>query len=424
MLKGVKLFDMGEDVRLLYHGDSMGLFPLDTQKDKEFENWVQTCIDELPTTPIANSEELSSSKLKTLILPVASSCNLRCPYCFAQTNAGDFQFSDYTEEDIDRLLVLLGEYNGQEQTTLIFFGGEPLIKFELIKYTINLIKEKYGDRQFGYSITTNGTLLNEERAKFLKENNFALLLSMDGYDNDYNYRRFKNGKSSVARVLKNIQILKDANIPFQIRATITSDNPYLYETFLFFEELKVPFTIAFAYSSENTSNVELNTFNEQNITMINKVFHKLTEYYISQFKKGKPVYDTLFASLRDILEHRVHRGRVCAAGTTHFTVMANGDIYTCAHLMNNPGYVVGNLSDFKSVRQDNSSTPRDIGQIKACGGCWAKHLCVGGCTSQKLSMGVGADDAFPKRQCNLELALFEYYIRLYYIYKTLLQDNR
>ena len=443
MLNAFKLFDVDSDIKLFYHGDSMGLFPLDVQEDKELisylnktenmqiknkdeeiENWINSCIDDLPTHSRININENFEPKLQTLVLPIASSCNLKCPYCFAQTSDGGFAYSDYNEESIDNLLMLLKKYNHQTSTTLVFFGGEPLIRYDLIKYTVNKIKEKYNELNIGYSITTNGTLITKERAKFLKENNFAILVSMDGFENEYNYRHFINGKSSVNRVLTNMNLLKEMNVPFQIRATITSDNPYIYETYRFFEELKYPFNIAFAYSSENKSNEKLNIFDEKCIDQIKKAFDKLLKYYTKKIESKEPIFNTLFLSLGDILEYRVHREHVCAAGYTFYTVMSNGDIYTCAHLMNNPEYSMGKISDFVSLNQNScSSISRSILSIEDCENCWAKYLCVGGCTSQKLTMGIAANKSFPKRQCEVERSVFEFYVKLYYIYKTISSND-
>lgn len=433
------LFDIGGDVKLFYDSNSMGIFPLDINEDKEIisyleslketpnltirdeeiEQWLNMCISEIPNSPEINNEDLSNPSPRALVLPIASSCNLKCPYCFAQTNQGTFNFTDYSQEDIDKLLIQLKEYAKVEPVTLIFFGGEPLVKFDIIQYTVNQIKEHYKDCKYSFSITTNGTLLNKERVLFLRDNNFAVLVSMDGYDNDYNHRHFRNGKSSVARVLRNIDILKDLRVPFEIRATLTSDNPYIYQTWQFFEQLQVPFAIVFAYPSENTSNSDLNTFsNDVCMSRIRTDFQNLLEYYAQKIKNSEPIYDTTFKTISDIIEHRTHRKRICAAGNSYFTVMSNGNIYACAHLMNNPEYIIGKGFNFEKMNIDSPSIPANIEQIEDCRDCWAKNLCMGGCTSQKLSLGKKTNESFPRAQCDLQLLLYEHYIRLYYILKT------
>ena len=228
------------------------------EKNQEIENWLCENLKQRLDGLIVNKEEYISPLLETLVLPITDKCNLTCPYCFAQKGNGNFNFDSYTEKDIDNLLEIIYDKNRDTPTTLVFFGGEPLLKFKLIKYTINAISTRYnGKLNVSYSITTNGTLINEKVAQFFRDNNFAVMLSVDGPDNEYNFRKYSNGESSLGRVLRNIEVLKEKEVSFEVRATITSNNPYILETIMFLEELRTPFTAVFAYSSENATHGEL-----------------------------------------------------------------------------------------------------------------------------------------------------------------------
>lgn len=239
----------GHPIPYLYDGETMTLLELDAKKDfaligelqsidnNKCENlshssiaFLSDNIKDLPLNTYVNQIAKTNILPLSVILPITSSCNLNCPYCFAQTKEGDFTFKNYTEADVEKLIHRLYTINKGATTLLIFFGGEPLLNFKLIKYAVNYINRNGLRENFCYSITTNGTLITREVAAFLKEHQFAILLSMDGYENEFNYRKFRNGKSSVSKVLKNIELLKTFDVPFEIRATITSDNPYIYET--------------------------------------------------------------------------------------------------------------------------------------------------------------------------------------------------
>lgn len=241
----------GFSIPYLYDGETMALLELDAKEDlsliKELQSIDNNCenlshssiaflsesIKELPRNTYANQIEKTNISPLSVVLPITSSCNLNCPYCFAQTKDGDFTFKNYTEADIEKLIQRLYAINKGATTLLIFFGGEPLLNFKLIKHAVSYINRSGLKESFCYSITTNGTLVTREIAEFLKDHQFAILLSMDGYENEFNYRKFRNGKPSVSKVLKNIDLLRSCDVSFEIRATITSDNPYIYETYHF-----------------------------------------------------------------------------------------------------------------------------------------------------------------------------------------------
>ena len=187
----------GLSIPYLYDGESMTLFELDAREDyslieelqsvgNNYENlshssvaFLNDNIKDLPRNTYVNQIGKANILPLSVILPISSSCNLNCPYCFAQTNEGHFNFKNYTKTDIEKLIQRLYTINKGKKTLLIFFGGEPLLNFELIKHTVNHIKHKGLEESFCYSITTNGTLINREIADFLKENHIKIYTIID-----------------------------------------------------------------------------------------------------------------------------------------------------------------------------------------------------------------------------------------------------
>lgn len=426
----------GNSSSYLYEGETMALLELDSKEDKALVDELMSIeslgghltqgtsellsenIKDLPLNSYANQIEKTNLLPLSVILPITSSCNLKCPYCFAQTTEGNFTFKNYSDSDIEKLIQRLYKINKGATTLLIFFGGEPLLNFNLIRNTINYINSCGFKDNFCYSITTNGTLISHEIAEFFKENNFAILLSMDGYENEFNYRKFKNGKSSVSRVLDNIELLKAHEVPFEIRATITSDNPYIYETYRFFEELKIPYTLAFAYPSDNTSNQTLTTYSYDNIQGIRCSMAKLLMDYRNALKKGGKIYNNVLPSLISLFEYRTIRERICSGGVNYYTVLSDGSIFKCAHLMNKKTDIIGNIYDDNFHFDAKFAIAPNINELEEkCQRCWAKHICSGGCPAQKLSLSRKAEQSLPEVNCEIEKILSEFYLKVYTLFK-------
>lgn len=432
----LKLIEISPENYILFDGKEMQIFPLDYKEhlpvinylkekessgktDPDMEMWIDENIKPTHKQCIVNNENSLSPKLSTLILPITAQCNLACPYCFAQTSKGNFNFRSFSNEDIDELLSILYKKIGSDPVVLVFFGGEPLIKFDVIRHTVDTVNTKYKDKmKVSYSVTTNGTLLTKDIINFLKENHFAVLLSIDGPDNEFNLRHFKNGKPSIHRVLERIKMMKEAKMDFEIRATITSNNPYIVETYKFLEALEVKFTAAFAYSSENKSHKELTDYNSESLKNINKSLSILLDYYRIKIEKKEPIYNSVLLETLEMIECRVKREKICAAGLAYHTILYNGDMYSCAHLMNDSKYKIGNIKNFEEgILKPHFTLPTKLNEIKGCEDCWVKNLCVGGCPSQKILTGRNSNQCHNQKDCDLAKLLNEFYIKIYFLYK-------
>lgn len=433
----IHLLDLTSSIVLFFHSESLQIYPLYDESILSFlrmykqEGYEKTkssyseqdfyelyhfgckTIRKYPGTVIPSLQDSQTESFNNIVLPITAGCNLNCPYCFAQTDGG-FHFGNFTNNAIDQVanFLISNNFNKSTPITILFFGGEPLINFEIIKYTISHFKEKYPEYNIQYSITTNGTILNNEIIKVFKENNVTVLVSLDGYENKFNLRRFKiDGNSSVDIVVKNIKQLKKNGVNLEVRATLVNDNPYILKTFVFFEQLKLPFNVIFAYSSENKTHNWAN-YNEDNLASIRKQFDKILSYYIKKVEKRETIYNKLFLDRITTLRFRINRSLSCSGGINYFTITANGDIYSCAHLMNNPEYKIGNIMKGIGDKSDYIAIPID--EIDECKGCWANKLCLGGCVSQKISMGRSNKCSKPSNECELEKLTWDLYLKLYY----------
>jgi len=262
-----------------------------------------------------------------------------------------------------------------------------------------------------YSITSNGTIFNDEIMQIFKDNNFAVLISLDGYDNEFNLRKFKNGKSSVEVVLNNVEKLKNNGIYSEFRATLINNNPYIMETYDFFEKLKIPFTIVFAYTSENKTH-SYAKYDEINLQNIKKQFNELLKYYVNKIKLDDKIYDSMLMHYNETISFRIKKYINCSAGINFFTITSNGDIFSCTHFMNEKKYKLGNIEKF--IIKKSRYIPVPVKKISSCEKCWAKNFCLGGCTSQKISMGRKTNESMNPENCELEKIKIQFYLKLYY----------
>lgn len=142
-----------------------------------------------------NNLDQMPGNITSLILLVAQDCNLRCSYCYADEgkyyNSGKMDVNT-AKKSVDFLI----EKSASEKIGICFFGGEPLLNFELIKEVVGYCykKEKETGKKFGFSMTTNGTLINNEIEEFIIKNHISIQISIDGDKKTHDANRYYNGK--------------------------------------------------------------------------------------------------------------------------------------------------------------------------------------------------------------------------------------
>ncbi|GEM_PF-1118909 len=440
----IHLIETENGTTLFFHAETLQIYPLQEGNEllqflralqlngadgarelynaEDFAAMYNYICEKIAATPLSPRKvsDTTQPTFNQIVLPIAGHCNLNCPYCFAQTDGG-FHFRDYTEKDIVNVIDFLIAKNPDSNVpiTIVFFGGEPLLRLDIIKFTTQYIKEHYSDRLFRYSMTTNGTIVNEEVIRMIRENHIAVMLSIDGPDNEFNLRTFRNQGKSIGKVINNIQMLKEQGIKMELRATLVNTNPYIEDTFRFFEEMKVPFDIVFAYQSENKTH-QYADYGADTLSRIREQLDRVLCYYKTKIQNRENIYNKMFKTLSDILRYRKRRNVICGTGWNFFTITADGTIFPCAHLMNNPRYGIGNIhtNSFDKARWQEL-LPVAIEDIDECRDCWAKNLCMGGCVSEKISIGRKNNQALEEKECQLQQLIWEFNIKLYYLFMSI-----
>lgn len=183
-----------------------------TERKIKFSTEAKKAIDEYRNQPIEILEG---------VLMVSQNCNLACRYCYGG-ESGTFNQKGFMSEEIadkcmDFILQNAGEQSFQK---IIFFGGEPLLNYKVIKHTIerwNSVKDLYPNKNIYFGLTTNGVLLNEEIVRFFKKNNVGVTVSVDGPPEIHNYNRpFRDGSKSFDATMAGIELLKKYDIPISV----------------------------------------------------------------------------------------------------------------------------------------------------------------------------------------------------------------
>ncbi|WP_202707306.1 thioether cross-link-forming SCIFF peptide maturase [Sporosalibacterium faouarense] len=343
--------------------------------------------------------------VKALCLHIAHDCNLRCKYCFA--SQGDFH-GDRLFMSLDvgkKALDFLVENSGNRVNLEVdFFGGEPLMNFEVVKDLVKYGREleKKHNKKFRFTITTNGVLLNKNNMKFINENMENVVLSLDGRKsvND-DMRPTISGEGSYDVIVpKFLEFVKmRGNKSYYIRGTFTSNNLDFSKDVLNFKELGFKsISVEPVVASPEQDYALL----EKHLETIINEYEKLSKEYI-KFKKNGDGFD-FFHFMIDLNQGPCFIKRVvgCGAGVEYLAVTPEGDLYPCHQFVGNDEFKMGdvyngvNNLDLRAEFKDANIYSKDD-----CKDCWAKFYCSGGCHANAYNFNNSLKKPY-KIECEME----------------------
>ena len=252
-----------------------------------------------------------------LTIQLTQNCNLRCSYCAYTSNGGSTRLHQNKTINLETIkkaiLILRNNSIDSNNLSIGFYGGEPLIEFDLIKETVYFVKKELMGRNINYTITTNSTLLNNEILDFFEKEEFQLVLSLDGPKeiNDKN-RKFESGMGSVYdKVIENVikieseypELFKKLSINMVIDPTQNFED---YEKLFYYNQSLEKINVTATFVDDNYSEEEYiatETFLKQYHEAKNKYF----SYYLGKTKiENKTFLSSLFAvSYKELLKgHR------------------------------------------------------------------------------------------------------------------------
>jgi len=355
--------------------------------------------DDAPTPYCKPEQQKKHSPInngpRAMVLNVTHQCNLACKYCFVRNYYPDQLPRMSIETAIKGLGMfqkpVAGRYIGENSYALSFFGGEPLMEWELIKQTTLTFEQmcKFAGAQGRVHITTNGTLLDDEKMQFISSHGFSLIVSCDGPAHLHDdMRPHRDGKGSHSEVLRALTLVaKYPNVAKRttIRGTFTAKNINLLERLKHNNELMMlgcaqnvsvePASIMSEGCACLKDGHEL-SFTSKHYKEVKREYKECADYQIEQIKSGKP---KLSWAQVDKMVNRILKRQAtcneCGAGNGYWTIGPKGDIYPC-HREGEPiGHVDSGIDEEKRWQWlDNRRYTHPH-----CNNCWARNVCGGGC---------------------------------------------
>ena len=357
-------------------------------------------------------------KLHTMYLCLSADCNLACKYCYIEQNpckgnvCGNMTM-ETAKNAIDKFKKEIEKYTTEDNVRLILFGGEPLMNINLVKPVVNYIRKVMPKVLLG--IVTNGTLLTEDIAKFLKKNKCKITISIDGPKciNDKN-RIFANSSASVYDVIgEKVKILQKNNIPFDFSTTISEDvlknqdiaNDYIKE----FKPQGVNYNLLH-YSDDKEGEKKCVDF-----------YGRMAKFSLENYDKLKELstQNNFIEQGLDMVKNRVFRHTTCVAvGLNVVDVKFNGDVCVCSADIKTKNHVIGNVNtmDFEEMLNNPElSFFINSAAIKRpqCRSCEAIFVCGGGCPYQAKAL-YGSSENLDKPICNYSKTILKWYLKKIY----------
>ncbi|UCH96278.1 MAG: radical SAM protein [Candidatus Aminicenantes bacterium] len=166
------------------------------------------------------------SNIKILYVVPTLKCNLDCKYCHIEYLPSKYKELDIDPSSIDKGLKLFFRYaDVNEKLEIIFYGGEPFLRFDLVEYVVDRCRSEYGKYNLKYTVFTNATMIKEEQVKFIKDNHLFLIVSLDGDKcvNDIS-RHYKSGKGSFEDIRQCCQMLRRYDVKFGVSLVMGTHN--------------------------------------------------------------------------------------------------------------------------------------------------------------------------------------------------------
>ena len=327
----------------------------------------------------------TSGVVKALCLHIAHTCNLNCSYCFASQGKyhGERAVMSF-EVGKQALDFLVANSKGRRNLEVDFFGGEPLMNFQVVKDLVSYARsiEKDAGKNFRFTLTTNGMLVDDDVIDFANRECSNVVLSLDGRKEVHDkYRVDYAGKGSWEQIVPKFQkfIKAREGKNYFMRGTFTHENPD------FLEDIKTMLDLGFTELSMEPvvgPEGEPTSLTAEDLPIILEQYEKLAELMLERHRAGNPF--TFYHYMIDLKGGPCVYKRIsgCGSGTEYMAVTPWGDLYPCHQFVGEESYKLGNIWDGVT----NDELREDFRSCNAyarpeCKDCWAKLYCSGGCAA-------------------------------------------
>ena len=337
--------------------------------------------------------KMVSGPVKAMCLHIAHDCNLRCKYCFASTGEYGGKRALMSAEVGKKAIDYLLKYSyGRKNLELDFFGGEPTMNFDAVKEVVEYARSKeqeYG-KNFRFTITTNGVLLDDDKIDFINREMYNCVLSLDGRKeiNDA-IRPTVNGKGSYDLIVPKYQKLVEARRKcpdnrnqYYVRGTFTKKNldftqDVLHLFDLGFDQVSVEPVVSPEYKDY--------AITEEDLPRIFEEYETLAKTVLQLKKEGKKFNFFHFMIDLDQGPCAIKRLRGCGCGNEYVAVTPEGDVYPCHQFVGMEDWKMGSVLDQSlDMEKKDYFAKTNVYTKEDCKHCWAKFYCSGGCNANSL----------------------------------------
>lgn len=327
----------------------------------------------------------TSGVIKALCLHIAHTCNLNCSYCFASQGKYHGERALMSFEVGKRALDFLIENSGSRRNLEVdFFGGEPLMNFDVVKRLVEYARsiEKEKNKNFRFTLTTNGVLVDDDVIDFANREMSNVVLSLDGRREVHDrYRVDYAGNGSWDKIVPKFQkfVAARGGKNYYMRGTFTHANPD------FLEDIKVMLDLGFSELSMEpvvAAEGDPAALTEGDKAVVLDQYEKLAELMLRRDKEGKPF--TFYHYMIDLKGGPCIYKRIsgCGSGTEYMAVTPWGDLYPCHQFVGDEKFKLGDIwNGVSNTEIQKEFASCNVYAREECRDCWAKLYCSGGCAA-------------------------------------------
>lgn len=359
-------------------------------------------MDEYPVHIEHNDSEnidyYLDSKVNSITLQLTQRCNFRCTYCIYSEDSSQYQRnhsdSDMSIELAEKSVDFLFDHSRDiNEVNIGFYGGEPLLKFDVIKHIVAYVKENYYGKAVNYSITTNGSLLSDEVVTFLEENGIYPMISFDGPKEIHDkFRHYmKNGQGTYDTIINRLNQMKNEHYDFfcKLRFSTVVDpqsdlaciNNVLTSYMRDYNICSLISLLSDSYSPSRlyipTSYSDIN--NDERVKTFLYGLNYVEDGMVSPVTMGLiEAVCRLSDSFKEEHSFKLQHapGGPCIPGTIRLFINTNGVFYPCEHVSEKSNMMqIGDIQHgFDKEKVKNLLNVAQLTESN-CSNCWAYHHC-------------------------------------------------
>lgn len=326
-----------------------------------------------------------NTDIKALCLHVAHTCNLNCEYCFASQGKYHGERALMPFEVGKRALDFLIENSGSRHNLEVdFFGGEPLMNFEVVKKLVKYAREqeKLHNKNFRFTLTTNGLLIDDDVIAFVNKEMSNVVLSLDGRKEVHDsLRKTISGQGSYDIIIPKFKKLVKARggKNYYIRGTFTHNNidflkDILHMADLGFTELSMEPVVC--------APDEPYALTEEDLPILKEQYELLAKEMIKRDSENRGF--TFYHYMLDLTHGPCIYKRIsgCGSGTEYLAVTPWGDLYPCHQFVGDEKFKLGDIyNGIVNTKVRDEFKLCNAYARPECKDCWAKLYCSGGCAA-------------------------------------------